>query len=72
MILLLAIVVAILVGLVRGGKVSRIGNIPLRWGWLALVAFVSQSPFIYRWEPEKVTGTPGLREVVVVLSYSHS
>jgi hypothetical protein len=51
MILAAAVLCAVLIGLVRGGSLQRLGNLPFRWGWVALVAFGLQIYLIYFPEP---------------------
>ncbi|MEA3460174.1 MAG: DUF5317 domain-containing protein [Chloroflexota bacterium] len=69
MILLLALLATILIGLARGGKLSRVGDIPLRWGWMPVIAFAMQSYLIFHAPVEKFGGISGVREVAFVLSY---
>jgi len=47
MILLLVLVLAVLLGLVRGGAIQRLGSLPLRQGGWALAALLVQSLVIY-------------------------
>jgi hypothetical protein len=47
MILLIVLVVAVLVGLIRGGAIQRLGGLTLRQGGWALTALVLQSVIIY-------------------------
>lgn len=42
MILLLAIVVAVLIGFLRGGSLRNLGLVQFRWAWLALLAVGTQ------------------------------
>jgi hypothetical protein len=51
MILAAAVLCAVLIGLVRGGSLRRLGNLPFRWGWVALIAFGLQIYLIYFPEP---------------------
>lgn len=51
MILAAAVLCAVLIGLVRGGSLRQLGELPLRWGWVALVAFGLQIYLIYFPEP---------------------
>jgi len=46
MILLVAIVLSLTIGLLRGGRLRHIAEIPLRHGWLALVALGLQVGFV--------------------------
>ncbi len=46
MILLIAIVLSLTIGLLRGGRLRRIAEIPLRYGWVALVALGLQVIFV--------------------------
>lgn len=58
MILLAAIVLSLTIGLVRGGRLRRIAEIPLRYGWLALIALGLQVAFVSgpRWGLELPVG----------------
>ncbi|NLS79224.1 MAG: DUF5317 domain-containing protein [Chloroflexi bacterium] len=47
MILLLALILAVIVGLVRGGSWERLGNLDIKQGGLALIAVLIQSALIY-------------------------
>jgi hypothetical protein len=47
MILLAAFVVALTIALLRGGRFSRLAQLPLRNGWLILLAFVMQLYLVY-------------------------
>ena len=69
MILAAAILVAIVIGLARGGRLQHLASVPFRWGWLALVAFGLQIYLIYF--PEQVGAEfASLRVYVLVLSYA--
>ena len=69
MILAAAILIGIVVGLARGGKLQPLANAPFHWGWLALVAFGLQIYLIYF--PEQVGGEfVILRLSLLVLSYA--
>jgi hypothetical protein len=48
MILLLAIAVAIVIALARGGRFASLVNVPVRWGVLPILAFAVQALFIYQ------------------------
>lgn len=47
MILLVALGFALVVGLIRGGSLHRIADLPLRWGWVALLALAIQFSLVY-------------------------
>lgn len=47
MILLLVLALAVLVGLLRGGAIQRLGGLPLRQGGWALAALLIQALFVY-------------------------
>lgn len=47
MILLVAFVAALIIALIRGGKLSRLAYLPIKNLWLALVAFVMQIYLVY-------------------------
>jgi hypothetical protein len=69
MILAAAILVGIIVGLARGGKLQALASLHLRWGWLALVAFGLQIYLIYFPEQDGAAFT-ALRLSILVLSYA--
>ncbi len=69
MILAAAVLVAVIIGLVRGGSLQRLANLPLRWGWVALIAFGLQIYLIYFPEPVSA-GLVSPRVGLLVLSYS--
>ena len=69
MILAAAILVGIVIGLARGGRLQQLASVPFRWGWLALAAFGLQIDLIYF--PEQVGAEPvSLRLYILVLSYA--
>ncbi len=68
MILAAAVLVAVIIGLVRGGSLQRLANLPLRWGWVALIAFGLQIYLIYFPEPVSA-GLVSPRVGLLVLSY---
>lgn len=68
MILAAAVVCAVLLGLARGGSLRRLANLPLRWAWLALVAFGLQIYLIYFPEPVSA-GIFSPRVSVLMFSY---
>jgi hypothetical protein len=68
MILAAAVVSAVLIGLARGGRLRRLANLPLRWAWIALVAFGLQFYLIYFPEPVN-EGIFSTRVVVLMFSY---
>ncbi|NLD73898.1 MAG: DUF5317 domain-containing protein [Chloroflexi bacterium] len=47
MILLVALIVALLAALIRGGRISALGEVRFRAGWLAIVALAIQAVVIY-------------------------
>ena len=68
MILAAAVLVAVIVGLARGGSLQRLAELPLRWAWVALLAFGLQIYLIYF--PESVSaGLVSPRVGLLVLSY---
>jgi hypothetical protein len=68
MILVAAVLVAVLIGLVRGGSLRRLAELPLRWGSVTLVAFGMQIYTIYF--PETTSqGFFSLRGALLFLSY---
>lgn len=69
MILIAAIFVALVVGLVRGGSLRRLADLPLRWGWLALAAFALQIYLIYFPEPVS-QGLVTPRGGLMIVSYT--
>ncbi len=68
MILAAAVLVAVVVGMVRGGNLRRLANLPLRGGWIAFLAFVLQAYDIYFPEPSW-QGFSSLRVVVLIATY---
>ncbi len=68
MILAATILVAVIVGLVRGGSLHRLANLPFQLGWVALVAFGLQIYLIYF--PEPISTGFSLRVGVLMLSYA--
>ncbi len=47
MILVFAVVVSVLVGLLRGGRLGRLADLRIAYGWLALAAVALQYPLVY-------------------------
>jgi len=68
LILAAAFIFAIFIGLARGGSLKRLANLPIRWGWIALVAFGLQIYLIYFPEPSN-EGLFSPRVVVLTASY---
>ena len=68
MILAAAVVSAVLIGLARGGQLRRLADLPLRWAWVALVAFGLQIYLIYFPEPVS-EGISSPRVSVLMFSY---
>ncbi len=69
MILAAAILGAVLIGLLRGGSLQRLAGLPLRWPWVALVAFGLQIYLIYFPEPVS-KGLASPRVTLLILSYA--
>jgi hypothetical protein len=69
MILAAAILSAVLIGLARGGRLGQLANLPLRWAWIALVAFGLQIYLIYFPEPVS-EGISSPRVIVLIFSYA--
>jgi hypothetical protein len=68
-ILAAAILVSVLIGLARGGKLQNLASVPFRWGWLAVAAFGLQIYLIYF--PEQVdVRLISLRLGLLALSYA--
>lgn len=67
MILAAAVLVAILVGFIRGGSLRRLANLPLRGGWIAVLAFTLQIYDIYF--PEPTSQGFSLRLGILMISY---
>lgn len=68
MILLLAVVAAVIVALLRGGRFQHLLHVPLRYGWLALVAFGLQIIEIYFPLPQS-QGLLSWRALLLLFSY---
>jgi hypothetical protein len=68
MILAVAVLGAVLIGLVRGGSLRRLASLPLRGGWVAILAFGLQIYLIYFPEPAS-EGVFSPRVGLLVLSY---
>lgn len=69
MILLIAVAVAILVAVVRGGRLARLAEIKLRYGWVALVALGVQLVIVYARLPEG-EGLWWPRIALLIVSYA--
>ncbi|HHX64586.1 MAG TPA: DUF5317 domain-containing protein [Chloroflexi bacterium] len=68
MILLVAVALAILVALLRGGKMSDLATVRFRYGWVALLALLLQFGVVYL-PPSSHDGFWGPRAWVLVGSY---
>ena len=68
MILLVVLAFALVVGLLRGGKLSQMSDLPLKLGWLALFAFAMQV-YLVHFPAERGGGLFSLRAGVLILSY---
>lgn len=69
MILLAAILLSVAVGLVRGGRLAGLSQVPFRWSTLAVAAFAVQALFIYQRPAQPVIGGWGWQELA--LSAAH-
>jgi len=69
MILAAAFFLSIAIALLRGGHLRRLAEMPLRWGWVALIAFGLQIYLIYFPEP-KAEGLLSFRAAILFLSYA--
>ena len=69
MILVAATVLSIAVALLRGGRFTSLVRMPLRWGVLAVAAFVIQALFIYQTPSRRVIGVWGWEELLFVGSH---
>lgn len=59
MILVIAVIVAVLVALIRGGCLTRLVDLRVRHAWLALVALLLQYPLVYnRVGDQTIFGVP--------------
>lgn len=68
MILLVAVGFALVIGLIRGGSLRRMADLPLRWGWVAVLALALQLFLVYR--PTGSQGGPlNPRSWLLTLSY---
>ncbi len=68
MILAGALALSVIVALMRGGGLRRLAGLPLRWGWVALLAFGLQIYLIYFPEP-KAEGLTTPRAAILIFSY---
>jgi uncharacterized protein DUF5317 len=68
MILAAAVLIAVVVGMLRGGNLGRLANLPFHGGWIALIAFVLQAYDIYFPEPTW-QGYSNIRVVILIASY---
>lgn len=68
MILAAAFLLSLAIALIRGGHLQRLAEMPLRWGWIALVAFGLQIYQIYYPEP-KAEGLLSFHAAILFLSY---
>ena len=69
MILVVAVVLSLVVGLLRGGRLGGLIHLPLRWAPLAVIAFGVQAYFIYR-APLCGSGVPwGWQELLLFGSH---
>ena len=69
MILAAALVFSVLIALMRGGSLRRLGDVPLRWGWVALLAFGLQIYLIY-FPEARAEGLLSPRAGILILSYA--
>ena len=69
MILLLAVVMAMLIALARGGRFSSLVNVPVRWGLLPILAFAVQALFIYQPAGQRQHGIWGWQEYLFLASH---
>lgn len=69
MILAAAFVLSIAIALLRGGHLRRLAEMPLRWGWAALIAFGLQIYLIY-FPETRTEGLLSFRGALLLLSYS--
>lgn len=69
MILLLAVIVAVLVALARGGRFTALVNVPVRWGLLPILAFAVQALFIYQAPGQKQSGIWSWQEYLFLTSH---
>jgi hypothetical protein len=70
MILLLAVIAAIIIALVRGGRFSALVNVPVRWGVLPILAFAIQALFIYQAPLRKDAGLWSWQEWLFLSSHA--
>ncbi len=68
MILAVAVLGAVLIGLLRGGSLRRLADLPLKNGWAAILAFGLQAYLIYFPEPTSA-GIVSPRVLLLVFSY---
>jgi len=69
MILAVAILLSILVGFLRGGRLEGLASLRLRCGALAVAAFALQTFFIYQKPAMRTAGGWGRQEIAFLSSY---
>lgn len=68
MILLLAVLLSISIAVLRGGKLTQLVNVPLRYGWVALIALIIQL-FAVEFMQRRRIGQPSQQALLVLGSY---
>ncbi|TAK30779.1 MAG: hypothetical protein EPO21_18675 [Chloroflexota bacterium] len=68
MVLLESVFLSVLIGLIAGGRLGRLGGIPLRRGYLIILAALMQSYVVYSAKAEIVSGL-ALPTVILLGSY---
>jgi len=66
MILVLAVLLSLAIGILRGGRLEHLATLPLRWGGVVLLAFLSQAYFIYASPVQRTSGEVGAQDVVLI------
>lgn len=69
MILLLALAAGLVVALLRGGQVSHLSALPLRWPAMPLLAFAAQALVVYVIPESRRQGAWSLHAGILILSY---
>ncbi len=68
MFLYATLVIALVVAILRGGSIKRLAQLPLRWGWMAMILFAAQAYLIF-WPEARAQGPFSPRAMILISSY---